>query len=81
MSQICPLCNGFQQSHYTCPKCGHHEEDMGRIIDYFGPYSAYMEIDHLKLIDGIPTTLSQHQCAHVLYCPVCHHEEVKLIQE
>jgi len=50
-------------------------------MDYFDDYSAYMEIDQLKQIDGIPTTLSGHECAHLFYCPMCHHEEVKLIEE
>ena len=81
MSHMCPLCNGFHQFHYQCSKCGHHIEEMGRIMDYFDDYSAYMEIDQLKQIDGIPTTLSGHECAHLFYCPMCHHEEVKLIEE
>ncbi|MBM7702708.1 hypothetical protein [Metabacillus iocasae] len=78
---MCPLCNGFNQVEYTCAKCGHKTEDMGRVMDYFDDYSAYMEIEQMKLIDGITTTASDHQCAHLFYCILCHHEEVMTIQE
>ncbi len=78
---ICPLCNGFEAPQYTCSSCGHLLTDGGRIIDYFDDYSAYMEIDGMKKIDGFENTLSQHQCAHLFYCDICTNSEVKMIQE
>lgn len=79
---ICPLCNGFGSNQtFSCNNCGNELEDSGRIIDYFDDYSAYMEIDDMKKIDGYPTTLSQHECAHLFHCPTCHSQEVKLIKE
>jgi len=78
---VCPLCNGFKTVHYTCSSCGKPLEDTGRIIDYFDDYSAYMEIDDMKKIDGYNTTLSQHECAHLFTCNHCNNSEVMLIKE
>lgn len=79
---ICPLCNGFGiNKPFKCINCRNELEDSGRIIDYFDDYSAYMEIDDMKKIDGYPTTFSQHECAHLFYCTSCGTEEVKLIKE
>ncbi|MFT4415891.1 hypothetical protein ACLM5H_18690 [Fredinandcohnia humi] len=78
---ICPLCNGFRNASFPCSQCGNLLEDSGRIIDYFDDYSAYMQIDDMKKIDGIKSTLSEHECAHLFYCVHCNTEEVKLIKE
>ncbi|MBD8067745.1 hypothetical protein [Bacillus sp. PS06] len=78
---ICPLCNGFETAHFNCSSCGQLMNDGGRVIDYFDDYSAYMEIDGMKQIDGLKQTLSEHKCAHLFYCNNCSSQEVKLIQE
>lgn len=78
---MCPLCNGFESAHYNCEVCGNELIDGGRIIDYFDDYSAYMEIDGMKQIDGYMKTLSEHQCAHLFYCENCSSSDVKLIKE
>jgi len=78
---ICPLCNGFNNASFSCAQCGNSLEDSGRIIDYFGPYSAYMQIDSMKKIDGIETTLQHNECAHLFYCPNCNNQETILIKE
>ncbi|WP_449539279.1 hypothetical protein [Ferdinandcohnia sp. Marseille-Q9671] len=78
---ICPLCNGFKNASFSCAQCGNELEDSGRIIDYFDDYSAYMQIDDMKKIDGIQSTLSNHECAHLFYCVNCHNQEIKLIKE
>ncbi|MCA1030848.1 hypothetical protein LCL95_07440 [Bacillus timonensis] len=81
MAHICPLCNGFQASEYRCETCGHALEDAGKVTDYLDDYSAYMEIDGLKLVDGYEHSVVEQQCAHVFYCHACQAQEVKLIQE
>ncbi|MFD1739086.1 hypothetical protein ACFSCX_21485 [Bacillus salitolerans] len=78
---ICPLCNGFEAVASTCPICNQVMEDKGRIIDYFDDYSAYMEIDDMKKIDGYENSLSQHECAHLLYCENCSIDQVVFIKE
>ncbi|MFC4322127.1 hypothetical protein [Litchfieldia salsa] len=78
---ICPLCNGFETADFHCVTCGQQLMDGGRVIDYFDDYSAYMEIDGMKQIDGFATTLSEHKCAHLFYCENCSLSEIKLIQE
>ncbi|WP_453990659.1 hypothetical protein [Bacillus nitroreducens] len=78
---ICPLCNGFYKANFSCTQCENLLEDSGRVLDYFGPYSAYMQIDSLKMIDGIPTTLQNNECAHLFYCTVCNNQEIKMIKE
>ncbi|WP_078550751.1 hypothetical protein [Litchfieldia alkalitelluris] len=78
---MCPLCNGFETAHYNCESCGSELNDGGRMIDYFDDYSAYMEIDGMKQIDGYKKTLSEHLCAHLFYCDNCSRTDVKFIQE
>ena len=78
---ICPLCNGLLAKSFPCSACGQSLEDTGRIIDYFDDYSAYMEIEDMKKIDGYDSTHSQHECAHLFYCSSCKNSEVKLIKE
>lgn len=78
---ICPLCNGFNNASFSCAQCGNSLEDSGRIIDYFDDYSAYMQIDDMKKIDGIQTTFQNKECAHLFYCINCHNQEIKIIKE
>ncbi|WP_330849040.1 hypothetical protein [Priestia megaterium] len=54
---------------------------MGKVSDYFDDYSAYMEIDQLKVENGYPSDLANHQCIHLFYCSACHSEELKQIHE
>lgn len=78
---ICAVCNGFEQLNIPCPNCGGILEDCGRIMDFYDDYSAYMEIDHLKLEDGYPYTQALEQCPHLMSCTTCGRNEVKFIQE
>lgn len=56
-------------------------EDRGKLTDYFDDYSAYMDIDIMKLYDGEINSLENHECLHVLYCHSCQHEETKSFHE
>jgi hypothetical protein len=78
---ICPLCNGLRALYFYCPHCQTEMQDEGKVTDYFGPYSPYMETDLLKQADGYKTTWTNHECVHLFYCPHCQEEEVRFIKE
>lgn len=77
---ICPLCNGLRNIDIFCSDCGNILEDMGRLMDYFGDYSPYMEIDQMKLVDGYDD-YNSHQCPHLFFCSLCSKDEIVLIKE
>lgn len=78
---ICPICNGFENISEKCASCGTTVEDMGRIMDFYDDYSAYMPIDQMKMEDGYPTDYAMKQCPHVLKCSACNQMVVKFINE
>ncbi|MFC0272116.1 hypothetical protein ACFFIX_11700 [Metabacillus herbersteinensis] len=78
---VCPLCNGLDAWSVQCPNCRTIMEDKGKITDYLDDYSAYMDIDSMKLFDGAKQSLEENQCVHYYYCTSCMHEEVKSINE
>jgi hypothetical protein len=55
--------------------------ESGRLIDFFDDYSAYMEIDLMKMEDGFPESESGKKCPHLYQCPACHTDEVIFIKE
>jgi hypothetical protein len=78
---MCPLCNGMSSPQTNCTTCNGVMDDKGRLLDYFDDYSAYLDIEGMKLFDGIENDQRDHQCPHVFYCPNCHGEKTILIQE
>lgn len=79
---VCPLCNQLtNQVEVMCDHCQGSMADMGRVIDYFDDYSAYMEIDGMKLLDGYQADHKQQQCPHVFFCKNCGKDQVALIDE
>ena len=78
---ICPICNGFEKIIEKCPSCGKNIEDMGRLMDFYDDYSAYMPIDQMKMEDGYPSDYRENKCPHLLSCPNCGWEGVKFIEE
>lgn len=79
--EICPLCNGFENFSGTCETCGNTMIDIGKVTDYMDDYSAYMEINLLKLVDGDVNSVKNHYCLHLTSCPICRNEQVITIQE
>ncbi|KUP07916.1 hypothetical protein Q73_03355 [Bacillus coahuilensis m2-6] len=76
--ELCPLCNGMKEIVVECRVCQGPMKDGGRAYDYFDDYSAYMDIDSLKLVDGrigVPT----NECLHIFVCNECPHQDVKSI--
>lgn len=78
---VCPLCNQLGYIDYKCPDCLNTMEDNGRLMDYFDDYSAYLDIEGMKLFDGYPDDKKNHQCPHVFYCVHCSKEIVYFIKE
>lgn len=78
---VCPLCNGLQQASISCSNCGKILTDAGKLTDYLDDYSAYMDIDIMKLFDGVEQSLEVHQCVHLFYCSHCQQEQLCITKE
>ncbi|KEF36685.1 hypothetical protein M670_04102 [Schinkia azotoformans MEV2011] len=78
---VCPLCNQIEQQQYICPHCQQAMADEGRLMDYFDAYSAYLDIEGMKLFDGHPNNRKKHECPHVFSCLKCSKQVVYLINE
>ncbi|WP_223700828.1 hypothetical protein [Sutcliffiella deserti] len=78
---ICPLCNGFEEYNQTCTSCGNLLVDAGKVTDFFDDYSAYMEIDSMKEVDGNLVSLAENICMHLVSCPLCQQDKVVAINE
>ncbi|OIJ21388.1 hypothetical protein BKP45_01000 [Anaerobacillus alkalidiazotrophicus] len=78
---MCPICNGLTSVEIQCEQCHSEMSDKGRLLDYFDDYSAYLDIDGMKLFDGITDDQKNNQCPHVFYCYQCHMENTILIDE
>lgn len=78
---ICPACNGFKPLYLECPTCHTAINDLGRIMDYYDDYSAYMPIDQMKLEDGLKNDLKNNECPHLVTCPQCGYQNIYLVKE
>jgi hypothetical protein len=78
---ICPLCNGLEEYIGKCSTCGGSLVDAGKVTDYLDDYSAYMEINLMKMLDGDMNSLENGVCMHVVCCPSCHLEQIVSIHE
>ncbi|WP_078552591.1 hypothetical protein [Bacillus alkalicellulosilyticus] len=82
MSQgICPICNGLESVNLLCESCQGPVEDRGRLMDLFDDYSPYLDIEGMKMINGIPDDQKLHECTHVLVCPTCGTEQLYIVKE
>jgi hypothetical protein len=77
--KVCSLCNGVVQMEIACSQCGSKLSDRGRIYDFYDDYSAYMDIDEIKLADGIPDSSGSDECVH-LFSGDCGHDETRVIK-
>lgn len=80
MLGICRVCNGISTDTYDCSNCKGKLNDAGRIMDYFDDYSAYLDIDITKQVDGFPTSVLNEFCPHLYHCQRCGSEEVRLVE-
>lgn len=80
MEQVCPLCNGLEEIKKQCPNCGEQMKDGGKIEDFYGPYSPYMDKNLLSPPE-VTMENSQGVCIHLVYCPKCGTDQRFLINE
>lgn len=66
MDLICPVCNGLMEIDFRCRQCQKKMNDLGRIEDFYLPYSPYEEQDDLAALQE-----SDLFCIHLLFCPNC----------
>ncbi|HHW39285.1 MAG TPA: hypothetical protein GXX18_19045 [Bacillales bacterium] len=78
---VCPLCNQIEQQQYICPNCQQAMANEGRVMDYFDDYSAYLDIEGMKLFDGYLNDGKDHECPHVFSCLKCSKQVVRFIDE
>lgn len=78
---ICPLCNGFRNINVSCKHCSASLSDQGKITDFLDEYSAYEEIQTLKLVDGLEQSIENEQCVHLFSCRHCGNDELVAINE
>jgi len=55
--------------------------DGGKVTDFLDDYSAYMDIDVLKLVDGDLTSLTENVCIHVISCTICQQDLILAVNE
>ncbi|CAG9622574.1 hypothetical protein [Sutcliffiella rhizosphaerae] len=78
---ICPLCNGLEEYVATCDFCGKQLIDQGRVTDFLDNYSAYMDINLLKQVDGELESVKNHTCIHLVLCTGCQAEHIISVKE
>lgn len=78
---MCPLCNGFEAYESRCESCGSMMMDGGKLTDYLDNYSAYLDIDMLKLVDGDLTSLNENVCIHIFTCQGCQQDMILPVKE
>lgn len=80
MNTLCPVCNGLHEINDRCPSCGNVTQDLGKVSDYWAPYSPYREIEDLKMTNGYIDAIAQ-RCIHKMYCDACQHSYVYSVAE
>lgn len=78
MDRVCPLCNGMMEAHEICDWCGAEMEDQGRMEDYYGPYSPYMDKESFTE-DNRALLMGDHHCVHLYQCKVCNRWDHKTV--
>ncbi|WP_459500417.1 hypothetical protein [Bacillus sp. C1] len=68
---MCPLCNALDAHIYSCQTCMNVLQDYGKVVDYIDDYSAYMDQDLLRAVDGLTGENAEQYCVHVFYCGAC----------
>lgn len=75
-SPVCPVCNGLVIPVEYCSSCGNQMEEMGRMEDYKGPYSPYMDQESFTLDNNL-LLIGDPYCVHIYYCSVCNKVDYK----
>ncbi|MDN5322306.1 MAG: hypothetical protein PWQ67_760 [Clostridia bacterium] len=70
----CPVCNGLMSMDELCDNCDQVMEDLGRIEDFYAPYSPYEEQDDIPIL-----LESRNNCIHLYTCLECDSDKHILI--
>ncbi len=70
MERVCPLCNGLEPYDMICNKCGKKMDHRGKMEDYLGPYSPYMDENSFKY-NNYSASIGDNMCIHIYYCEEC----------
>ncbi len=76
MEGVCPICNGLLHPKELCLQCSVEMDEIGKIEDYFGPYSPYMEDDDFSQNNHM-MTIGDQQCVHLFRCTQCNRIKYK----
>lgn len=71
MEQVCPLCNGLTVIYELCCECGKTMSEEGKMEDYKGPYSPYMDRESFTYNNDAGMVTGDHLCVHLYYCEDC----------
>ncbi|MCI1695259.1 hypothetical protein [Aneurinibacillus aneurinilyticus] len=77
---ICPICNGLEHMHYSCPSCHHQMEDAGKLETFYGPYSPYEEWGDTEMTNGYMDQAAG-ECMHIFSCQHCGLQTVQGVEE
>lgn len=71
MDLVCPLCNGLIIVNELCDRCGAPMAEQGKMEDYKGPYSPYVDQESFSYDMNKSTVMGDHLCVHLFYCEKC----------
>ncbi|WP_093212180.1 hypothetical protein [Sediminibacillus albus] len=77
----CPLCNGMRVIERTCPECSNLMTDQGKLVDFMGDYSPYLDDEINKTVDGVKDSTRKHTCVHLFQCANCAGQITVTMQE
>lgn len=71
MEVVCPLCNGLIIPYELCDGCGGPMVEQGKMEDFKGPYSPYVDMETFAYDMNNGVAMGDHQCVHLYYCERC----------
>lgn len=66
---FCPVCNGLQPLQARCSSCNQEADDLGRMVDWTGPYAPYEPVEVANVLYNQST--DAESCKHVAFCSNC----------
>ncbi|WP_234400736.1 hypothetical protein [Virgibacillus senegalensis] len=55
--------------------------DQGKVVDFMGDYSPYLDIEIVKTVDGVRDSTSSNTCVHLFQCLGCDAQMTEVILE
>ncbi|MFS8500901.1 MAG: hypothetical protein FWJ59_03745 [Caldicoprobacter sp.] len=79
MDLVCPLCNGLIIAYEVCDRCGGPMVEQGKMEDYKGPYSPYVDRETFAYDMNNGIVMGDHLCVHLYYCERCNRWKHKAV--